>query len=74
MYLWAKKGYLKYRVFITYCIFPLKFCDISELCKFCWSAGFLPAGVCTHTDAERKARVRNILKSSEKTQYLMNTL
>ena len=34
-------------------------------------------GVCTHTDTEgklRKARVRNILKSSEKTQYLMNAL
>ena len=31
----------------------------------------------THTDTEgkrRKSRVRNILKSSEKTQYLMNTL
>ena len=37
---------------------------------------YLP-GMCTHTDTEgkqRKARVRNILKSSEKTQYLMNTL
>ena len=37
---------------------------------------YLP-GVCTHADAEgkqRKARVRNILKSSEKTQYLMNIL
>ena len=37
---------------------------------------YLP-GVCTHTDTEgkqRKARVRNILKSSKKTQYLMNTL
>ena len=37
---------------------------------------YLPV-VCTHTDAagkQRKARVRNILKSSEKTQYLMNTL
>ena len=37
---------------------------------------YLP-GVCTHTDTEgeqRKARVQNILKSSEKTQYLMNTL
>ena len=31
----------------------------------------------THTDTEgeqRKARVQNISKSSEKTQYLMNTL
>ena len=37
---------------------------------------YLP-GVCTHTDTkgrQRKARVRNILKSSKKTQYLMNTL
>ena len=37
---------------------------------------YLP-GVCTHTDTEgkqRKVRVRNILKSSKKTQYLMNTL
>ena len=34
-------------------------------------------GVCTHTDTkgkQRKARVRNILKFLEKTQYLMNTL
>ena len=33
--------------------------------------------LCTHTDTEgkqRKTRVRNILKSLEKTQYLMNTL
>ena len=37
---------------------------------------YLP-GVCTHTDTEgkqRKTRVRNILKSLEKTQYLMNSL
>ena len=37
---------------------------------------YLP-GECTHTDTEgqqRKARVRNILKSLEKTQYLMNAL
>ena len=37
---------------------------------------YLP-GVCTLTDTkgkQRKARVRNILKSSEETQYLMNTL
>ena len=36
---------------------------------------YLP-GVCAFTDAggkQRKARVRNILKYSEKTQYLMNT-
>ena len=37
---------------------------------------YLP-GVCTHTDIEgkqRNSRVRNILKSSKKTQYSMNTL
>ena len=35
---------------------------------------FYLTGVCTHTDTEgkqRKARVRNIFKNSEKTQYLM---
>ena len=38
---------------------------------------FYLTGVCTHTDTkgkQRKARVWNILKSSEKIQYLMNTL
>ena len=43
-------------------------CDFSELCKFCCIAGILPC-VCTHTDTEgkqRKASVRNILKSSGK--------
>ena len=37
---------------------------------------YLPSE-CTHTETEgkqRKARVRNILKNLEKTQYLMNTL
>ena len=37
---------------------------------------YLP-GVFTHTDTkgkQRKARVRNILKSLEKTQYLINSL
>ena len=32
-----------YRVFIKYCVFSLKFCDFSELCQYCWSAGILPA-------------------------------
>ena len=63
-----------YRVFINYCVFSLKFCDFSELCQFCCSAGVLPAwcGACKHTDTE--GRVRNILKSSKKKQYLMNIL
>ena len=34
---------------------------------------YLP-GVCTHTLTPRENRVLNIFKSSEKTQYLMNTL
>ena len=37
---------------------------------------YLP-GVCAHTDTEvkqRKARFWNILETSKKTQYLMNTL
>ena len=38
----------KYRVFIKYCVFSLKFCAFSELCQFCCSAGFLPAW-CVYT-------------------------
>ena len=60
----------KYRVLGKYCVYSLKFCDFSELCQFCCSAGVLPAWcVCTHTDTEgkqRKARARNILKSLDK--------
>ena len=41
----------RYRVFIKYGVFSLK-SDFSELFQFCCSAGFLPAGVCTHTDKE----------------------
>ena len=56
--------------------FFLKFCD-SELCQLC-CACFLPTWcVYTRTDTEgkqRKARVQNIFKKSEKTQYLMSTL
>ena len=33
----------KYRVFINYCVFSLKFGNFSELCQFCCSAGVLPA-------------------------------
>ena len=36
-----------YRVFIKYCVFPLK-CYFSELCQFCCSAGVLPAW-CVYT-------------------------
>ena len=30
-----------YRLFIKYCVFSIKFCDFSELCQFCCSAGVL---------------------------------
>ena len=33
---------------IKYCVFSLRFCDSSELCEFCFSAGFLPAW-CVYT-------------------------
>ena len=52
----------------------LKCCDFSELCQFCckrWGMIYL---VCLHTLTPRENRVRNILESSKKTQYLMNTL
>ena len=65
---------LTYRVFIKYCVFSLKFCDFSELCQFCCSTGVLPAW-CVYTHWHQgKTRVRNIIKSLEKTQYLMTTL
>ena len=40
--------FVNYRVFIKYRVFSLKFCDFSELCQFCCSAGFLPAW-CVYT-------------------------
>ena len=63
-----------YMVFIKYCVFSLKFCDFSELCQFCCSLAFYLPGVCTHTDTkgkQRKARVRNILKSLEKNTIII---
>ena len=64
-----------YRVFIKNCVFFLKIL----LFFFSSSAAlvFYMPGVCTHTDTEGKqgkVRVWNILKNSEKTQYLINTL
>ena len=56
--------------------FFLKMLWFSELCQFCCSVGCLPA-LCVYThrhQREKKGRVRNNLKFSEKTQYLMNTL
>ena len=43
----------KYRVFIKYCVFSLTFCDFSELCQFCCSAGVLPAW-CVYTHCHRE--------------------
>ena len=61
---------LRHRVFIKYCVFPQ---NVVIFLKSASSAAallvfYLP-GVCTHTDTEvkqRKARVRNILKSVKK--------
>ena len=59
----------QYRVLIKYCVFSLKFCDFSELCQFCCSAGVLPIW-CVYTNwhrgKQRKAKVRNISKYSKK--------
>ena len=67
-----------YRVFIKYCAFSLKFWIFLNSASSAAALVFYLPCVCTHTDNEgkqqRKARFRNILKSSEKTQYLMNTL
>ena len=66
-----------YRVFIKYCVFSLNFVIFLNIASSAAALLFYLPGGCTHTDTEGKqgkARVRNILKSSEKTQYLMNTL
>ena len=48
-------GIKRYRVFIKYCVFSLKFCDFSELCQFRCSAAFFPDWrVSTHTDTKGK--------------------
>ena len=68
---------LRYRVFIKYCVFPEIFVIFLNSASSAAALVFYLPGVCTHTDTEvkqRKTRVRNVLKSSEKTQYLMNTL
>ena len=67
-----------YRVFIKYCVFSLKCCDLSELCQFCCTAGFLPAW-CVYTQWHRgkteKGQSPEYFKNSEKkTPYVMNTL
>ena len=58
-----------YRMFIKYCVFSLKFCDFSELCQFCCSAGFLPVW-CLYTHWHQgKTEEGKILKYSKKIQY-----
>ena len=67
-----------YKVFIKYCVFSLKCCDFLNSASSAAALVFYLPGVCTHIDTEGKQRktraVRNILKSLEKTQHLMNTL
>ena len=59
---------------IKNCSFSLEFCDFSELCQFCCSAGFLPAQ-CVYTHLHRgKTEAGIFLKIRNKTQYIMNTL
>ena len=55
-----------YRVFIKYCIFSLKCCDFSELCQFCFSAGFLPA-LCVYTHWHR-----GITEKGQSLEYFKN--
>ena len=58
-----------YRLFIKYCVFYLKFVIFLNSVGSASALVFYLPGVCTHTDTEgtqREARVRNILKSSEK--------
>ena len=58
-------------------IFPQNFVIFLNSASSAAALVFYLPGVCTHTNTEGKqikARVRNILNNSEKTQYLMNTL
>ena len=65
---------LSYRVFIKYCVFSLKIFNFLNSASSAAALVFYLPGVCTHTDTEGKQSPENILKSSKKTQYLMNTL
>ena len=62
-----------YRVFIKYCVFSLTFCDFSELCQFCCSAGVLPAWyVYTHWHRGRteKGQSPGYISKSSKTHNI----
>ena len=68
-----QKNVSRYRVFIKYCVFSLKFCDFPELCQFCCSASVLPAW-CVYTHWHRGKTEFGIFWKNRKKQYLMNTL
>ena len=58
-------------MFSKYCVFSYFFIFLNSASSAAALVFYLP-GVCTHDDTEgkeRKAGVRNILKSSKKTQY-----
>ena len=58
-----------YRVFIKYCVFPQNVVIFLNSVSSAASLVFYLPGVCTQTDTkgkQRKARVRNILKSLDK--------
>ena len=58
-------------------LFPYNFVIFLNSASSAAALVFYLPGMCTRTVTEgkqRKARVRNIFKNSEKTQYLMNTL
>ena len=64
-------------MFIKYCVFSLKCCDFFLNSGSAAALVFYLPVVCTHIDTEgkqSKAKVRNIFKNLEKTQYLINTL
>ena len=67
---------LWYRVFIKFCVFPLIFFNFWTLPVLLQRWCFTCLSVYTHWHQGKteKNRVRNIHKSLEKTQYLMNTL
>ena len=69
---------LRYRVLIKYCVFPQNVVIFLNSASSAVALVFYLPGVCTtHTATQvkqKKTRVWNILKSSKKTQYLINTL
>ena len=56
------------------CFFPENFVIFFNSASSAEALVFYLPGVCVHTLTPRENRVQNILKSSKKTQNLMNTL